>query len=254
MAIASRRQSRTATGGTNFILHSMQITNSAVVAAWRFRPTPAGVAEEITRSDSNLNGSFVGSQSYLTRRHGPSGLHVFNLDGSNNLINIYSAALNTAIDLTTISISIWAKVDSAAQWTDSTQRHILQLKTDGNNLLEISKSTSDDVIDFDYTANSTADTEAVSTLIDNESPVTWFHLGLTVDDTNNSMFTYFNGVQGTEQTGIGTWSGALSSTDCVIGADTTTPVDPRWLGGISDLIIYNAILTPAEMLALSRVR
>ena len=253
MTIASRRQpTKINASGTNFILHSMRIVSGPPIAAWRFRPLPSGVPEELLDATASMSGTYIGAAPQRWK-HGPSGLHTFWFDGSANLINLYTSQLNTVLDMTEISVSLWAKVDSLADWTDSTQRYILQLKTDSNNLLEISKSTSNDVIDFDYTANSTADTEAVDTLTAMESPTKWMHLGFTISDTNDEFYSYFNGKQGSKQTGIGTWSGNLSSTDCVVGCDSTTPGATMWLGGISDLIIWDRILSADEFYKLANV-
>lgn len=251
MVIASRRQSRVATGGTNFARHSLAITNSASIAYWRLRPVPSGVAEELL--GVGMNGTFT-NVTFPFDAHGPSGLHVPYFDGSAGLANIYSSDLNTNIDTDKISISIWGKVDDIAQWTDSTKRVLFRIAADANNYLEISKSTSDDVIDFTWDGASTVDTEAVSTLTDNESPVVFFHVGMTIDYSGDSMFTYFNGVQGTEQTGLGQWSGVLDSDLCLVGGSAVgTPAD-QWQGYASDLIVYSEILPASEMLALANVR
>lgn len=253
MVIASRSQvTKRRPAGSNFLLHSLRVTNAAVVAAWRLRPLPSGVAEEITSVD-NLNGTFSNC-TFPFSLHSPAGLHCPEFNGTSSTIDLYTAALASAIDMTEISVSIWAKVASASVFTDSSKRSIITLSADGNNILQISRSTSNDVIDFDYTAASTADTVAASTLTAGASPVTWMHLGLTVSDTGDAMKAYLNGVQtGSTQTGIGTFSGAIDSDLTVLGSSALgTPADV-WSGGISDLIIYSEILTADEMLALSRV-
>lgn len=255
MTIASHRQvTKRRPAGTNFLLHSMRITNSAVVAAWRFRPLPSGVAEELT-SVSNLNGTFS-NVTFPFDNHSPAGLHCPLFNGSSSTVDLFSAALASAIDMTEISVSIWARVASASVFSDSTKRVIIHLGADANNLLEISRSTSNDVIDFDYTGASTADTVAASTLPtgETESLVTWMHIGLTVSDTNDEMKAYLNGSQvGSTQSGIGTFSGSIDSDLSLLGSSALgTPADV-WSGGISDLIIYSDILTANEMLALANV-
>lgn len=229
----------------------MRITNSAVVCAFRLRPLPSGSAEELT-SVNNLNGTYA-NLTWPFSNHSVAGLHAPLLNGTSSTIDLYTAALNTAMSKTECSISVWAKVASASVWTDSTKRVVLHLGADANNFFEISRTTSDDQLKAEYKAGGTSKNVTISSLSDGESPVTWFHLGVSASATSDALNFYVNGVAGTAASSLGSWSGNLNSDLSLLGSSALGSPADVWSGGISDLIIYSEILTDAEMLALSRV-
>lgn len=252
MVIASR-QSRLNTGGMNFMDHSLRITNSAVVGAWRLDLLPTNpVAEELT---SALNGTFS-NVTWPFAHHSPAGIHAPLFNGSDSTVDLYTAQLNTDMSKTQLSISVWARVANAGVWTDNTKRCIIRIAADSNNYIEIDKATSDDVFQFYYKAGGTTKLFTESTLIPNtnESSVVWSHYCLTVDKTNDSAYAYIDGRQSSELTGLGAWSGVLDSDETLLGSIALASPSSVWSGGISDLIIYSDVLTPDEVWKVSRVR
>lgn len=226
----------------------LRLGGSDKVAHWRLDSVPTGVAEEQV-SASNMNGTF-GGVTWGVNEIGPSSLRVARFDGTNSYVDIYSAALNSAIDLNNFTVSIWAKVYDVGCWTDSTARQVVLLKTDANNYISIGKSASDDVITFEYDAQSTKDTVNFSTLIEGESPLDYMHLALTVSTTE--MIAYVDSVPSAIQTGLGVWAGALNSDNCVVGSSAVASPADVWNGNLAELTILSKVLTPDEVLKVFR--
>ena len=244
-----RQPTKIRPSGTNFMDHSLRITSSAVVGAWRLRTLPNGVAEELT--SVGMNGTFA-NVTWPLNNHSPGGLELPLFNGTSSTIDLYSSALASAIDLDTISISLWARVNTDDDWTDSTRRRMLVLKTDANNYIQIDKSNASNLLSFEYNGQSTKKWVNASCKVDGDVPVNWMHIGLSVSSTE--LKAYFNGEQvGTTQTGIGVWSGALNSDTTLLGSSALGTPANVWSGSLSDLIIWKAILTDSEMLKLSKV-
>src|SRR3990172_10333685 len=54
-------------------------------------------------------------------------------DGANDYNNVYTTSLRDAFNGSEGTVAIWAKVNSAAVWTDGANRIIFRLRVDGNN-------------------------------------------------------------------------------------------------------------------------
>jgi concanavalin A-like lectin/glucanase superfamily protein len=165
------------------------------------------------------------------------------LDSVNDCINIYSAALAAAIDPTEGSILVWARVNSAAEWTDSTQREIFNLQADSQNRIQAHKGAANNRLDFRYEANNV---DKVFTTYDH-AVTTWLMIALTWSVTADQVKAFLNGSQlGATQTSLGTWVGDLASNAVVLGATTSSATAP-WHGRLAQSILYDRALTPAEL-------
>lgn len=143
-------------------------------------------------------------------------------DGSTSVINLYSAALNSAYNGQEVSIGFWGRI-STAVWTDGAQHFIARFRVDASNSFDFYKKTTNNQIECDYIAGGT--TKGV--IFTTSGPTSFFHLCATATKSGDQMKLYFNGAQvGTTQTGLGTWAGALLSTATVLGAASTVPASP----------------------------
>jgi len=164
-------------------------------------------------------------------------------DGATSYTNIHSAGLAGAFNGDEMSLLVWGLVSSGV-WSDNTYRTLVRLLVNGTNWLSIYKYTNNRIYGT-YLAGGTA-TELGITV----SPAGFFCVGLTISKSNDAFKLYYNGVQqGTTQTGLGVWSGAL--TQCIIGADDTTPGNP-WSGLIAHVMVSSNALPPATIEALAR--
>lgn len=172
-------------------------------------------------------------------------------DGSTSFIDWYSAGLASAFNASEGTLMIWAKVSAAGVWTDTTVRVLGLLSSDGvsQNYIRIIKNSINNQLVFTYRAGN------VNKAVTKSSVTTtgWMALGLTWSVSADEVKAYFGGVQeGTTQTGLGTWAGALQSTAALIGALSAVPANV-WSGPLAHALLLNRAATDAEMLAAGTV-
>lgn len=160
-------------------------------------------------------------------------------------INAYSAALNSGMNKNEGTISIWFRVPSAATWGEATIRRFLHFRADNNNRFIIQQSSANTITAFRFGGGTNKNVAMTFA----SQPTTWQHLAITYSVNSNEMKVYLNGVQqGTTQTGIGTFTGNLLTTDCCIGiTDTsalTNPLIDRMMGHVA---IFNSALDAATI-------
>lgn len=209
----------------------------ALIAHWKFDENNGSTAFDSTGEGNN---GTITNATWSSGKFGSS-LHY---DGSGDWTNIYSAGFNTDFDGNEGTVSMWIKPTNAAVWTDSTQRYFINLFADSNNRIVISKQTNDNQIGFFHLGGGTTK----SILISNFSPTEWTHLALTYSDSGDEVIAYVNGEQvGTTQTGVGTFTGSLGSSNTVIGAYQSSGDFFIWDGSIDDVRVYTQALTPGQI-------
>lgn len=164
---------------------------------------------------------------------------------SNSKVNVYSAGLASAFNTAEGTYAIWFKVSAASTWTDGTQRTMAIFLADSNNQVRINKSSSNNVVSWLYRAGS------VSSGLDQSgnAQLGWTHAAITWSKSADQVKFYLNGAQqGTTQTGLGTWAGAVSSTFATIGAgDNTAGPSSKWDGTLAHMALWNTPLTAAQI-------
>ncbi len=158
-------------------------------------------------------------------------------DGSAGYANVYSAGLNADFNNQALTAAILMKMAASGVWTDATTRYGVRFAVDTNNWISLSRTTADNTLEAQYRAGATAKVVAVA----GNSDLDWFLLVMTVSKAadelkfwKRSPLAGARGMQiGSTMTGLGTWAGALSSTLCCLGAQSTTPagVHSGWLLG-----------------------
>lgn len=170
-------------------------------------------------------------------------------DGINDRINIYSASLAAAFNGAQGTLATWARASGTGMWTDGAERRAISLSADSSNYITLEKYTSNNLLLFLYRAGGTSEQVAISPI----STLDWISLILTWNKTADQVIAYHNGVQsGATQTNLGTWAGALSSTQCCIGAQSTAASQP-WDGRLALAPLWDRALTPAEALSVGRI-
>jgi hypothetical protein len=168
-------------------------------------------------------------------------------DSTTDYTNIYSAGLAGAFNSAEGTIAIWAKIP-AGVWVDGQTRVLMGLRVDANNLVLITRTSVNNQLLMRYTAGGTISGNTVSF-----SSLSWFHAAITWSKSADQMIRYINGAQtGTISNGLGVWAGALSSTQCNIGALNTTTAQVL-NGYLAHAALWTAALTPAEIAALAKV-
>lgn len=171
-------------------------------------------------------------------------------DGSTSFANIYSASFAAAFNPNELTVLLWLKAPLSV-WTDATQRRGIALQTSSSIRVSMYKTATTDQLTWIYQAGGISSVLPVAFLV-NPRPPDWFCMGITVSKTADQMIAYYNGVSaGAPITGLGTWVGALNSTQCCIGAGTTGALNP-WSGQAGHAAVWNVALTPGEMLTMGR--
>jgi hypothetical protein len=225
-----------------------RVLSTGPIAYWPLNETSGTEAINYGSLGTAANGTLgaAGAAPTLGAIAAPGGGLAPSFDGSNDTINIYTAALNTSFPRTLGSMSIWWKVSAAGVWTDGTVNTLYRCFVDASNYVILRKSATNNVVEFFYNAGGTSET-LTSTAYNNTS---WNMMALTWTDAGDEVKWYNNGSQtGATQTGIGTFSGNLSTLDTAIGS-AGTPASEVWSGNLAHAAIWNKVLTAAEIAAL----
>ena len=230
-----------------YINKVLGIASGNLIAYWPGNET-SGTNADNAEGTAARDGTYSGVT--LDAITGPAGLPTGQWDGTNDVLDIYSTSLRDAFNDAEGTAMVWAKVSGAGVWTDSTNRYLLNLRTDSNNQVQFLKLTSNNDIFIRYEAGGVQETVTDSSLA---GTLDWFHLAITWSVAADEMKAYINGSQvGSTQTVLGTWVGNLSSTETVIGAANTTP-GSVWDGYLAHPAIWTTPLTGAQILDLATV-
>lgn len=167
-------------------------------------------------------------------------------DGANGVVNVYSAALNSNFNGAAGTVLIWARVSGSGVYEDGTQRNTFRFLVDASNYVQIYKrgGSNDNRFGFEYVAGGTA----ISILPAVFSLTTgWVCYGITWNKAADEVRAWRNGAQVlTTQSGLGTWSGNLMNSQCVIGASSTGLTTP-WDGWLGHVILLNGAAAAAQI-------
>lgn len=171
------------------------------------------------------------------------------LDGATSFNNVYSASLAAAFSGQEGTFSAWAKVSGSGVWTDGLTRRVIYFLVDSSNRVGILKPVGSNEIDCLYVAGGTALGAGKTSF----SPTGWFHVGLTWSKVADQMIFYVNGTAITPvSTGLGTFAGALSTTQTIVGA-LSTPAAQVWSGFLAHVAVWATPLSAAQILTLATV-
>lgn len=161
-------------------------------------------------------------------------------DGTSDYGDLYSASLASLWNGDEGSVFGWFKADGAI-WTDGVARVLAILLVDTNNFMIISRTTTNNQLDFRWVAGG-----SMQQVLTTFSSSDWFSVGMSRSKSGNEMKTFINGAQvGTTQAGAVAWVGSLSATGCyLMSRDTLTR---RWKGWAAYFAIKcGAIWTPSD--------
>ena len=167
-------------------------------------------------------------------------------DGTNDYINIYSAALDAAFNGATGSMVVWCRVNGAGVWTDGAIRYVARFRVDGDNqFLEQKAAANNQLVGHGEAGNGTAQIVAVM------SSVAWFHFAITWSDSNNDdEFKYYiDGTQeGATSNALNAWAGGALAIAQIGASAAATNV---WHGWLAHCAVWDRVLTQAEITALA---
>jgi hypothetical protein len=219
-------------GGSSITLHDY-IVSLGPIAYWPLDEL-VGVTAINYGSIVSGNGTYTGVT--LNQIDAPGGTRAGLFDGVNDGVHCLSANLISAFNGTAGSFFCFAKVYTPTVWGDGTYNCITRLSANGSNF--IYARTKYNAIAFQYLYNAGGTLEAFDF---STTESAWFLATITWSDAADQVKFYFNNVV-INNTGIGTWSGALAVAD--IGIDITGDC---WYGYLAHAPIFDRVLTPTEI-------
>jgi hypothetical protein len=169
--------------------------------------------------------------------------YVYNFDGINDFVDIYSTELNTILDTSKGSLIIVARL-SAVAWADGVFRRAISLQADVNNQLIIQKRAGANEFSVTYLAGGTNKTITWT----GETSTDLNMWTMTWDTTADEVNGYRNSVLESTLNGLGVWAGNLGATTTNIG--TTDQASNFFLGDLTYAILADEALTQSEISAI----
>ena len=224
---------------TNGVTYTAKIQALGPIGYWPLAEASGSVA--LDESGNGRNGAYTGVT--LGAAGIGDGRTAATFDGATSFCNVYSASLAAAFNGQEGSFTAWCKVSAAGVWTDGVARRVVLFLVDASNRVGLNKAVANNEVDWLYVAGGTSKTAGITPF----SPTGYFHLGLTWSKAADQVIFYVNGAQqGPTVTGLGTFAGALSNTQTVIGSLSTTAAQV-WSGQIAHVAVWARPLSAAEM-------
>lgn len=214
------------------------------IAYWPLWEASGSVAECLVNSAQNgtyVNAPTLGQPGIGDGRACPL------FDGVDQYVNIYSAALNSVWNGQEFTVVAWAKVSAAGVWTDGAWGRIVAIGASSSNLVTISKSLANNRLDFDFLGGGVYDSGVHTT-----SETGWLPVAITVSDGDDRIDYWVDGVSVGNDSGVGTWAGALHATLCCIGAKNTAAADP-FSGYVAHVALFDRVLVGGQVRSLAVV-
>lgn len=220
----------------------------ALIDYWKLDEASGTAA--IDAVDTARNGLYVGSPALAsvtgaggTMRPAPT------FDAVNDQVTFSAGALTSMTALFNPlegTLAAWAKVSAASNWSDATQRSIIEIGVDVNNRILVFKISPNTIQFFFRSGGSQVLVSQVT------STLNWFHLAITWSQSTNKIRPYFNGVQvGADLAYPGVWAGTLTALWTQIGSLTSALL---WNGALAHVALWNAALSAAQIAQIGLAR
>lgn len=235
--LGSRRSS-----AVDYIQKVLSTESANLIGYWPLNETTGSTADD--KSTQANDGAYVACT--LNETGFGNGYPSVKLDGSTSYLNVYSSAFNTDFNGQEGTAMVWAKVDGA--WVAGTTCQIILFRVNDNNRMGVQKN------DSGFNCFNISGGTAVQNAINiNYSSADWFHVCITWSLSANQFGLFINGdpmFTAEYLTGLGTWTGNLSSTSgALFGASATTPTFP-FKGWLASAAVWNKALTRTQIQSL----
>lgn len=232
-------------GGDTSMAYTNKVKALSPIAYWPLAESSGTII--VDESGNGRNGTYTGVDLGQTGIGDGRTCPLF--DGVNDVGNVFSASLQGAFNGSEGTIALWAKVSGSGVWTDAATRWCAIFRVDGNNLVGIQRSTTNNRLQVTYIAGATNKTITKDSL----TTTNWMHVAITWSKAADQVIMYFGGVQnGATLTVLGTWAGSLATTATNIGARFTTP-DQIWDGYLAHVALWTTPLNSTQIASLAVV-
>lgn len=169
-------------------------------------------------------------------------------NGTTSYCNVYGASLAGAFMGAEGTLALWMQVSGAGFWSDTvTTRRMAYFLADTNNRVYLQKTTTANQLTAVYIAGGTNKSINYAT----SAPLTFFHVALTWSKAADAFKLYINGTQvGSTLTGLGTWAGAMSSTNATIGCGGIGPFNVHD-GNLAHVALFASPKSAAQIASLA---
>ena len=162
-------------------------------------------------------------------------------DGTNDYVDIWSAAFAAAFNGSEGTLAYWVKGFNVGVWTDSVIRQTVRILADGNNLIDGGARDPADnnrLVNY-FRAGGTWENRSNVGI----TTVDWFFLTMTWSALADEVIYYWNGAWLETDVGLGAWAGAPAANNTVIGA-RVIPVGSPWYGYLAHSQVYDYAAPP----------
>jgi hypothetical protein len=216
------------------------------IAYWPLDDLAGVTARDLAAGDGSLDGTYLNAPDLGEVGIGDGSTSVkFNDPApADQLVNIYSAALNAVFNGDEFTIGTWLRALNAGFWTDGLQYTFFRYYASGANRMYIQKSAGNNEIRVFHRASDNFE------IVDNvgQSELTWVHWMWSVSLAADELKVFKNGIQiGPTVNGMGAWVGALNINNTRYGAATNTVSEMQ--GWLAKGILFDRALNDADALA-----
>jgi hypothetical protein len=205
------------------------------------------------RSGNARNGVYSGSGVTYSQSGIGDGSPSILLDGTNGLVNVYSASFAAAFDPTEGALVGWCKVADVGDWAIGTGPHYLfnfAGSPASTGSLDSGIITLSNALRYERRGSGVNETASIPSAATPE----WIFFAAVWSEGDDIFEAYFRNETGPLQSigtsGLSNWAQPLVSTSVVLGALDTT--HPNWSGNLAHVAVWDIRLTSAEILELSR--
>lgn len=228
---------RSSQGGTPALQTTMLALSPTL-----FYPLTETTGTTITDLSGNgFNG--VASGITLANVTGPDGVNKCPLWANTGAghIDFYNAGLDAALNEQKFSVVAWIK---STNWGDTTIRYVWRFGADANNQVYLRKINVADYGRPEYIGGSTSDKVDWS---DAKTSGKWYMTTLTVDKAAEEFKFYVDNAQfSTTQGTLGTYTGSLLNSICVLGNLINSGGTNPWGGWLAYFAIYSDTILTLE--------
>ena len=217
----------------------LRVASDGLIAYWPLDEREGSVVYD--RSGNGRNGTYTACT--LAQPGIGDGRPAPAFDGVSSRINAFSTGLASAFNGAEGTALAWARVASAAVWSDGQNRRVLQINSDSQNAIIFWLYPSTPDIQLRFAGSNVSRTRLMAV----GSRLTWIPLALTWSQTSGLVTFYADGAAVGAPAAYPTWVG----TPTVAYIGSTQYVYQLWSGSIAHVALWNRALSDAEITALS---
>lgn len=215
------------------------VLNTGPIALWPLSETSGATAVDVAGGyNMTLTNVTVNNATFGDGTPAPF------FDGATSSTTLPVATLTSAFTPAAFTIAAWAKVNSAANWTDGVWDTVISVGADANNRYYMGGSNTNNQLRALGLQGGTDASINVTT-----SNTAWMLVVLTNNTTTNQRTFTLNGTTVTTTAG-GTYAGALTNNWTRVGSLPIAGANYAWHGWLKYITLWNRVLTPAEIATL----